>query len=217
MGGFAGLDGAFDRGERWRRKRLADPRAVGDEMSADALDAHVPHQLPDAPPPPKLPPPPLNPPLELLPPEKPPPLLIHPPLPAPPDEVIASLNRVTKNAITPPIADSASDAAMNQNSAATAPPVASEPNSLPNIPRRIPPPKITATIKNGLNGSISLRLPKFCCRCTGCGSGSPSTTRRMRLTPSDIPPAKSPLRNFGVITSSMMRLAVTSVSAPSRP
>ena len=53
----------------------------------------------------------------------------------------------------PLMADSASEAAMNQNSAATSPPVASEPNSLPNIPRKIPPTTITATIRNGLNGS----------------------------------------------------------------
>src|SRR5476651_1989151 len=62
------------------------------------------YQLPDAPPPPKLPPPPLNPPLslELLPPENPPPLLTQPPpLPVPPDDVIASLNNVTRNAMKP--------------------------------------------------------------------------------------------------------------------
>jgi len=33
----------------------------------------------------------------------------------------------------------------------------------------------------------------------------------------ETPPAKSPLLNFGVMSSSMMRLVVTSVSAPSRP
>jgi hypothetical protein len=39
----------------------------------------------------------------------------------------------------------------------------------------------------------------------------------IRSIPADIPPAKSPLRNFGVMISSMMRLAVASLSAPSSP
>ena len=52
---------------------------------------------------------------------------------------------------------------------------------------------------------------------SGAGSFSPSMTRIIRSMPAEMPPAKSPLLNFGVMSSSMMRLVVTSVSAPSRP
>src|SRR3954471_11164360 len=113
MGRLTGLDRALDGGQHMLRKDLSDPPAVLEQMLADTLDAHG-HQLPDAPPPPKLPPPPLNPPLslELLPPENPPPPLTQlPPLPGPPEEVMASLNMVTRNAMPPPIADNTSGAA----------------------------------------------------------------------------------------------------------
>ena len=39
----------------------------------------------------------------------------------------------------------------------------------------------------------------------------------MRATPAETPPAKSPLLNFGVMISLMIRLAVASLSAPSSP
>src|SRR5205085_9566841 len=108
------------------------------------------HHPPEPPPPPNPPPPPLTPPLSELPPENPPPEPppTQPPGPTPREEVIASANSVTKKAMMPLIVDSATDAAMNQNSAATRPPVASEPNSLPNRPRLQPPSTITATIRN---------------------------------------------------------------------
>jgi hypothetical protein len=53
---------------------------------------------------------------------------------------------------------------------------------------------------------------KLCCG-SGAGNGSPSITRDDPLDAAEIPPAKSPVLNFGVMISSMMRLAVTSVSA----
>ena len=64
----------------------------------------------------------------------------------------------------PLIADNASDAAINQNKAATRPPVAREPKNLPKSPRKIPPTTITATIRNGLNGSIWLNRSGLCPR-----------------------------------------------------
>ena len=51
----------------------------------------------------------------------------------------------------------------------------------------------------------------------GAGNGSPSITPMIFSTPSEMPPEKSPFRNFGVMISLMMRLAVTSVRLPSRP
>ena len=51
----------------------------------------------------------------------------------------------------------------------------------------------------------------------GTGSGSPSMTPIMRVMPAATPPEKSPVLNRGAMVSSMMRRAVTSVSAPSRP
>ncbi len=70
MGRLTRLDCALDRSQHMFREDRSNPPAVLQQMLADTLDAHG-HQLPDAPPPPKLPPPPLNPPLslELLPPE----------------------------------------------------------------------------------------------------------------------------------------------------
>ena len=91
MRGLAGLDRLLDRSQHVRRKIAPHPPVVLEKMPADAPDAHVCYQLPDAPPPPKLPPPPLKPPLslELLPldpaaadqppPTQPPPLPRRPP------------------------------------------------------------------------------------------------------------------------------------------
>src|ERR1700733_10699762 len=125
MGSLTRLDRALDRSQHLLRENASNPPAVLQQMLADTLDAHG-HQLPDAPPPPKLPPPPLNPPpsLELLPPENPPPprLTQPPPRPVPPVDVIASLNMVTRKAMKPVIADNDSDAAINQNKVATRPP-----------------------------------------------------------------------------------------------
>ena len=80
-------------------------------------------------------------------------------------------------------------------------------------------PRERAKMTKGLNGSIWSSRPSELCRCAGrgAGSGSPSITAMIRSTPAEMPPAKSPLLNFGVMISSMMRFAVTSVSAPSRP
>ena len=68
-----------------------------------------------------------------------------------------------------------------------------------------------------MQNQFVIELELDCDRAGGAGNGSPSITPMMRSTPSEMPPAKSPLRNFGVMISSMMRLEVTSVSAPSRP
>ena len=67
MRGLAGLDRLLDRGQHVGRKIPPHPPAMLQQMLADAPDAHVPalYQLPDAPPPPKLPPPPLKLPLSL--------------------------------------------------------------------------------------------------------------------------------------------------------
>jgi hypothetical protein len=41
MGGLAGLNGFLNVGQGLRGKRPADPRAVGQKMLAEALDAHI--------------------------------------------------------------------------------------------------------------------------------------------------------------------------------
>ena len=79
---------------------------------------------------------------------------------------------------------------------------------------------MAANIKspNGLKMKLtqSSSMPWEASGC-GTGSGSPSITLTRRVIPAVIPPSKSPLLKRGTITSSMMRRAVTSVSAPSRP
>src|SRR5439155_7214269 len=195
-------------------------------------DVHISiYQLPDAPPPPKLPPPPpLS--LELL-------LLLSlelllPLLQDPPDEELLStpLRRLrpatwlaaakisATNAITKTIMVARSAAANEpetyQASAPTIQPVTVAPS---NAPSRL---RMTAPKPNSTNRAKigSMWLSTFgACQCGGSAAGnfSPSITRIIRLTPAEIPPAKSPDLNFGVISSSMMRLEVTSVSAPSRP
>ena len=127
-----------------------------------------------------------------------------------------SANIVKIKAMTPAMMEAASDPAMNQASAATTPPVATEPSSLPSVVRMIAPTTRSANSTNGLNGSKLLDEPELC-RGAGAGNPSPSITRIMRSIPAETPPAKSPLLNLGVITSSMMRAAVASLSAPSSP
>ncbi len=95
-------------------------------------------------------------------------------------------------------------------------PVATEPSNRPSSARRNPPTTSEPNSVTGTSGPMSSRLPKFTLR-EGTGNGSPSTTRIIRSTPAEMPPAKSPSLNFGVMTSSMIRREVTSVSAPSRP
>src|ERR1700736_6494279 len=211
MGGLAGLDRLLDRSQYARRKNPPHPPAVLKKMPADAPDVHA-YQLPDAPPPPKLPPPPE--------PQPPPDQLA--PRPYPPYRLLAdpalSANMVTMKAMTPAMIDAANDPAMDQARAPTMPPVAAAPISLPSAARRMAPRMKRAKMTTGLSGSTWLSNPELCrCRGSGAGSFSPSITATMRSTPADIPPAKSPLLNFGVMTSSMMRLAVTSLSTPSSP
>ncbi len=96
------------------------------------------------------------------------------------------------------------------------PPVASAPPTRPNRRRKAVPPAIANTNRNG----STWNRPGTPCageRASGSGSGSPSMTRSMRSTPVAIPPAKSPRRNAGTMSSSMMRFAVASGKAPSRP
>src|SRR6202165_249470 len=224
MGGLAGLDRLLDRSQYARRKNPPHPPAVLKKMPAHAPDVHA-YQLPDAPPPPKLPPPPLNPPLSLeLPPDHElpplPPAIQPPPLPRPPGagEVMASLNMTKIDAMTPASAAASTEPTKYQATSVTKPPVATEPISRPSTLRMRPPKSNTGMMRNGLRGSMELNEPGLC-RCAGSGAGnfSPSMTPMIRATPAEMPPAKSPFLNFGVMTSSMMRFAVTSLSAPSRP
>src|SRR5713226_507030 len=226
MRGLAGLDRVLDCRQRPWRKNPPRPPAVLEKMPADAPDAHSTssYQLPDAPPPPKLPPPPpLSPePLLLLPPQEPPEYEPPPdqprPLPRPEEEVGISANMVKRKAMIAAMKDAASDPAISHASAPTMPPVATAPISLPSVVRRIVLTIKTANNVNGLSRSIWFRKLEPCSR-RGAAAGklSPSTTRMIRSTPAEIPPAKSPLLKRGVMISSMMRFEVTSVSAPSRP
>ena len=125
---------------------------------------------------------------------------------------------VKMKAPMPTMIEAAIEPTKSQASNADKPPVAAEPNSRPSVERSRPPTMKTATMTKGLNGSISFRKPGLRqCSGSGAGSFSPSITRIIRLTPAEMPPAKSPVLNFGVMSSSMMRLVVASVSAPSRP
>ncbi len=131
-----------------------------------------------------------------------------------------SANSVKTDTIAPRMVEAAIDPTRYQTSAPTTPPAASEPISLPSRRRQSAPRAKTPKIVNGLNGFKKLIQSKsWPCDASGAGagSGSPSITRIMRLMPAVTPPAKSPLLNFGEISSSMMRREVTSVSAPSRP
>src|SRR3984885_5442606 len=157
MGSLTRLDRALDRSQHLLRENASNPPAVLQQMLADTLDAHG-HQLPDAPPPPKLPPPPLNPPLslELLPPEDPPqdaPLdpPDHPPLPRGVAAVMPSLSIVKTNAMTPAIPERISDPKINHATIPTRPPVATEPISLPSRVRRNAPPTKMPNRTSGLN------------------------------------------------------------------
>src|ERR1700730_5541805 len=230
MRGLARFDRLRARGQHVGRKNPPYPPAVLKKMSADAPDAHIYqlldiYQLPDAPPPPKLPPPPLNPPLslELLPEYEPPPLPpaiqpTPPPRPRGAGEVMLSPNITKIDAMTPASNAASREPTKYQAINVTRLPVATEPISRPNVLRMKPPNSNTGMMRNGLSRSMELNEPGLCrCAAAGVGSVSPSITRTIRSTPAEMPPAKSPLLNLGVMTSSMMRLAVTSLSAPSRP
>src|SRR5580693_3440313 len=129
-----------------------------------------------------------------------------------------SANIVKMDAIDPAMIDASREPTKYQASMATRPPVATEPISLPNVARMKPPNTSTAMMMvNGSTEPVKLNESELDVCDGGAGKGSPSTTRMMRSTPAEIPPAKSPFLNFGVMISSMMRFEVTSVSAPSRP
>ncbi len=97
------------------------------------------------------------------------------------------------------------------------PAVAPAPPTLPSMLRNIPLPTKTNISSTG----NALPIPPRPCgrvdRRSGSGSGSPSITAMMRVTPALMPPGKSPSRKCGTMTCEMMRLAMTSGSAPSRP
>src|SRR5262249_28218404 len=165
-----------------------------------------------------LPPPPRRPPLslELLPLLQPPPLLLPPDQPplVPPLDGVRSMIMVRMNARAPATSAMPKLPSRNQASTATTPPVAIEPNRRPSAPRKM---LLITNAKNSQNGLNASKLELSQCGGSGSGSFSPLIRPIMRLTPAEMPPAKSPLLNFGVMISSIMRLEVTSVSTPSRP
>ena len=227
---LAGLDRLLDLGQHLSRKNPPHPPLILDKVLADALDAHN-YQLPEAPPPPKLPPlpekplslePELDPP-DHEPPEEP---EDQPPPPRPALRLtcwlaarMPSPNIVRKNAMTPKTPETTIEPSRNQKTAPITPAVTPEPSSRPRRPRMIPaiamkpikPKGLKMMLKN-MSGSTLCDTSGF-----GTGNGSPSTIRMMRSTPAEIPPVKSPVLKRGTMISSMMRRAVTSGSAPSRP
>lgn len=97
------------------------------------------------------------------------------------------------------------------------PPMATEPIVLPRMARAIGAPTKTPTnrkIARFSQSKPSLLLPLLLLR-EGSGSGSPSTRPMSRSTAALRPPAKSLLRKRGFISSSMMRTAARSGTAPS--
>jgi len=121
-----------------------------------------------------------------------------------------------KKAIAPPMAAIDKVPRKNQIKAATPPPAMIEPSSRPKIVRKMPPPTSVMIRRNGKYSPIKPRSGTSPSG-SGAGSDSPSITFRMQSAPSAMPPAKSPLRNFSAMISSIIRLAVASFSAPSRP
>ena len=96
------------------------------------------------------------------------------------------------------------------------PPMATEPIVLPRMARAIGAPTKTPTNRKIARFSQSKPslLPPLLLR-EGSGSGSPSTRPMSRSTAAFRPPAKSLLRKRGFISSSMMRTAARSGTAPS--
>jgi len=141
-------------------------------------------------------------------------------------EVVATASDVTGTpteqslmiaAISPASTAASREPNKYQATRVTSPPVAADPISRPSVARIRPPSNSTGMIRNGLSGSM-LNDPGLCqCGGSGAGSCSPSIIRIIRLTPAVMPPAKSPALNFGVMSSSIMRLVVASVRLPSRP
>lgn len=107
---------------------------------------------------------------------------------------------------------------MNHAAPPTSPPESPEPTSRPNMARSTPPPT-TASIRPMTNSCSRLPSlpPGVRSAAEAPGSASPSISFCICATASEIPPAKSPWRNFGAIVSLMMRLASASGIAPSSP
>lgn len=98
------------------------------------------------------------------------------------------------------------------------PPMTTEPSFLPAIERTIgaatktPTNRKIARFSQSMPSLESLLLPPLL---EGAGSASPSTSPMSRATAAFSPPAKSLLRKRGFISSSMMRMAARSGTAPS--
>src|SRR6202048_462105 len=173
-----------------------------EKMLADALDAHVftgsslpaLYQFPDAPPPPKLPPPPLKEPLSLLleppPDHAPPPPPTQPPRPPCTGAVMLSLNSVKTDATMPASAETISEPKTNHATSPIKPPVVSEPNSRPKMPRMTPPSTRMAMMVKGLSGLSSQVRSELCCCCCRCGGAGNGSAALAPVVPS--PPAENP-------------------------
>ena len=187
------------------------------------------HQLPEAPPPPKLPPPPLKPPLSL----ELDPLLQPPPPPDQPLEEPLEPPRPDGHALLKPFAISAMKKASRAEGGRCDQRSDHEPGNHADHAaghgraeqaaeagragkrRRI----ARRRGRRGANeDSVSRPGSGPCEACgRGGGNGSPSITPIMRVDAGIDAAGEIAGLEFGAMTSSMMRRAVTSVSAPSRP
>ena len=130
---------------------------------------------------------------------------------------MGSANNVTRNAKTAAITDANQMPTTNHAMSATSPAITTAATSRLRAARSMAPTMSNPIRRKGMGIPSRLELSKRGCGAGGAGNVSPSTTRMIRMirsTPAEIPPAKSPFLNLGVMISSMMRLVVTSVSAP---
>ena len=161
---FALLDRLLDAVEHVLRENLLRPPMMLHEMSGNALDAHDRYQLPEAPPPPKLPPPPLKLPLSLdddpllqLPPDEEP-LDQEPPRDGPVDVGNRSAMNARTKPMNPTITATPTDPTKNNASTPIRLPVATEPSSRPNKVRRIPPMMNEANSVTGMIGPMLFQI-----------------------------------------------------------
>ena len=164
-------------------------------MPADAPDAPC-YQLPDAPPPPKLPPPPLKPP---PPPELPPPTpAAEPPPPgrrrdrgrAEHEGAHERREQERKHADRRATATPTREPRQQRRRRRRSP---AEPTSRPSSAAQHAADRQTAMKRNGLNRSTVGTAPlRASAAAPAAGSFSPSMTRIIRSTPAEMPPAKSP-------------------------
>src|ERR1700722_20358563 len=178
MGPLGSGNRLLDGVERRAGKHHARAPMACCSMAKQAADLH--YQLPEAPPPPPPPPPPLNPP----PPPKPPPPRPPPPNPPPrpppkppPQPRPADQPRefdpasmANKKAMTPAPKPMGSKWLSSQTMPPASPPVAIEPNSLPNTARSTPLATNTTMSRMGNKLPKPLRCSHFL---SGAGNGSP--------------------------------------------